>query len=155
MRFQVTQIAVRDVAKDRGPLAAGIPISTDPLALVSDPDVDVVVVVAGGTAIESVLRAALAAGKPVVSTSIRDVVRPYGQQGLVRIADEVKPFVDACTAALAEDPASRVRRSDAFLTQTSWDSTWRRIRLHLDEVLRPRKSESAGRTAAGAAFLYS
>ena len=31
----------------------------------------------------------LAAGKPVVSTSIRDVVRPYGQQGLVRIADTV------------------------------------------------------------------
>ena len=50
VRFQVTQIAVRDVAKDRGPLAAGIPISTDPLALVSDPDVDVVVEVAGGTA---------------------------------------------------------------------------------------------------------
>ena len=31
----------------------------------------------------------LAAGKPVVSTSIRDVVRPYGEQGLVRIADDV------------------------------------------------------------------
>ena len=29
----------------------------------------------------------LAAGKPVVSTSIRDVVRPYGEQGLARIAD--------------------------------------------------------------------
>ncbi len=27
----------------------------------------------------------MAAGKPVVSTSIRDVIRPYGQQGLVRI----------------------------------------------------------------------
>ena len=31
----------------------------------------------------------MAAGKPVVSTSIRDVVRPYGEQGLVRIADDV------------------------------------------------------------------
>ena len=45
----------------------------------------------------------MAAGKPVVSTSIRDVVRPYGQQGLVRIADDVPAFVDACAAAMAED----------------------------------------------------
>ena len=35
----------------------------------------------------------LAAGKPVVSTSIRDVVRPYGEMGLVRIADTVQEFV--------------------------------------------------------------
>ena len=38
----------------------------------------------------------MAAGKPVVSTSIQDVVRPYGEQGLVRIADDVPAFVDAC-----------------------------------------------------------
>ena len=42
----------------------------------------------------------LAAGKPVVSTSIRDVVRPYGQQGLARIADTVDDFVAAIEAAL-------------------------------------------------------
>ena len=35
----------------------------------------------------------LAAGKPVVSTSIRDVVRPYGQEGLVHIADTAEEFV--------------------------------------------------------------
>jgi UDP-galactopyranose mutase len=29
----------------------------------------------------------LAAGKPVISTSIRDVVRPYGELKLVEIAD--------------------------------------------------------------------
>ena len=38
----------------------------------------------------------LAAGKPVVSTSIRDVVKPYGEMGLVRIADAVPDFVTAC-----------------------------------------------------------
>ncbi len=32
----------------------------------------------------------LAAGKPVVSTAIRDVVRPYGDHGLVRIADDAR-----------------------------------------------------------------
>jgi glycosyltransferase involved in cell wall biosynthesis len=78
----------------------------------------------------------LAAGRPVVSTSIRDVVRPYGKQGLVRIADEPQAFVQACTAAMAEDPAKRITQADAFLRQTSWDGTWTRIRALLDEATR-------------------
>ena len=69
----------------------------------------------------------LAAGKPVVSTSIRDVVRPYGVRGLARIADEPHEFVAAVEAALAEDAAERLRVVDAFLTQTSWDGTWTRM----------------------------
>jgi UDP-galactopyranose mutase len=77
----------------------------------------------------------LAAGKPVVSTSIRDVVRPYGQLGLVRIADTADAFVAACAAALAEDPLARVRAADAFLRQTSWDGTWARMRAHLEAAL--------------------
>jgi UDP-galactopyranose mutase len=84
----------------------------------------------------------LAAGKPVVSTSIRDVVRPYGQQGLVRIADEVPAFVRACMAAMAEDPSKRITQADAFLRHTSWDGTWTRIRLLLDEVLRGESADS-------------
>lgn len=77
----------------------------------------------------------MAAGRPVVSTSIRDVVRPYGQQELVRIADDVPGFVQACEAAMAEDSAARQARADAFLRHTSWDSTWARIRVLLDEAV--------------------
>ena len=66
----------------------------------------------------------LAAGKPVVSTSIRDVVRPYGATGLARIADDPADFVAAIEAALAEPTSERLRQVDAFLTQTSWDGTW-------------------------------
>jgi UDP-galactopyranose mutase len=77
----------------------------------------------------------LAAGKPVVSTSIRDVVRPYGEQRLVRIADDAPAFVRACVAAMAEDAAKRTTRADAFLRQTSWDGTWNRIRLLVQDVL--------------------
>jgi UDP-galactopyranose mutase len=69
----------------------------------------------------------LAAGKPVVSTSIRDVVRPYGQQGLVHIADTPREFVCAAEAALAEDRAQRLDKVDAFLAQTSWDKTWKQM----------------------------
>ena len=76
----------------------------------------------------------LAAGKPVVSTSIRDVVRPYGEQGLVRIADDVPSFVRACTSAMNEHASTRLTQADAFLRQTSWDGTWRRIRLLMDEA---------------------
>ena len=66
----------------------------------------------------------LAAGKPVVSTSITDVIRPYGDLGLVRIADTPEDFAAACTAALAEDSAARLEKADAFLADLSWDKTW-------------------------------
>jgi UDP-galactopyranose mutase len=66
----------------------------------------------------------LAAGRPVVSTSIRDVVRPYEELGLVRIADTVEGQVSAIEASMVEDSAERLRRVDAFLAQTSWDLTW-------------------------------
>jgi UDP-galactopyranose mutase len=77
----------------------------------------------------------LAAGKPVVSTSIRDVVRPYGQQGLARIADTVDGFVAAIEAALAEDPVDRRRAADAFLTHLSWDGTWTRMRQLIEQIV--------------------
>ena len=91
----------------------------------------------------------MAAGKPVVSTSIRDVVRPYGQQGLVRIADTVEEFVAACEAALAEDAATRLRSHDVFLRQTSWDGTWTRMRHLVDSFLKG-SSQPAAVRAAGA-----
>ena len=49
----------------------------------------------------------LAAGKPVVSTSITDVVRPYGDLGLARIADSPDAFIAAVDEALTEDRRQR------------------------------------------------
>ncbi len=69
----------------------------------------------------------LAGGRPVVSTSIRDVVRPYGEQGLVRIADTTEEMVAAVEAALSQAPAERaawLARVDDFLKENSWDRTW-------------------------------
>lgn len=86
----------------------------------------------------------MAAGKPVVSTSIRDVVRPYGEEGLVRIADDVPDFVHACAAAMAEDASRRIRRGDAFLRQTSWDGTWNRVRSLMDELVDDAAGDPAG-----------
>jgi UDP-galactopyranose mutase len=66
----------------------------------------------------------LAAGKPVVSTSIRDVVRPYGESGVVRIADTPADFVAAAEAAMAEDPVERQSKVQRLLAGISWDRTW-------------------------------
>ena len=77
----------------------------------------------------------LAAGRPVVSTSIRDVVRPYGDLGLVRIADAPEAFVAACEAALAEPADARQEKADAFLADLSWDHTWDRMAELIDSVI--------------------
>jgi UDP-galactopyranose mutase len=66
----------------------------------------------------------LAAGKPVVSTPIQDVVHPYGQQRLVHIASDSWAFVGAIEQALDEDREHRLRKADAFLADMSWDRTW-------------------------------
>jgi UDP-galactopyranose mutase len=95
----------------------------------------------------------MAAGLPVVSTSIRDVVRPYGQQGLVRIADDPRAFVRACEEAMAEDRVERVTVADAFLRQTSWDGTWTRIRRLMDAVTAPDAAAHTAEAAGGAAAV--
>lgn len=92
----------------------------------------------------------LASGKPVVSTSIRDVVNPYGQRGLVRIADCVEEFVAACEAAMREDAATRLRDADAFLRRTSWDGTWSRMRLLVDRALAEPADSADGAVALAA-----
>lgn len=68
----------------------------------------------------------LAGGRPVVSTPITDVVRTYGDTGIVRIADSPEVFVAACEAALAdaEDRDSLLTKADEILGDMSWDHTW-------------------------------
>lgn len=87
----------------------------------------------------------LAAGKPVVSTSIRDVVRPYGEQNLVAIADTVAEFVSAAEAALnqnADESAQWLSEVDAFLSQTSWDQTWGEMLQLIESVINNRMTSA-------------
>jgi glycosyltransferase involved in cell wall biosynthesis len=66
----------------------------------------------------------MAAGKPVVSTPIYDVVRDYSD--CVSIARNAEDFVAAIRDFLEESPASRSSREaryDLILRKTSWDST--------------------------------
>jgi UDP-galactopyranose mutase len=76
----------------------------------------------------------LAAGRPVVSTSVRDVVRPYGEQGLVRIADHPDDFIRAIDAALATPSPEWRERVDKFLSSMSWDRTWSEMSALIDSA---------------------
>jgi UDP-galactopyranose mutase len=85
----------------------------------------------------------LAAGKPVVSTPIADVVRPYGISGFVRIAETPDEFVFAIEEALDPGRDSGLQRVDDFLSQTSWSQTWGRMAELLEDASRKSKPKAA------------
>jgi UDP-galactopyranose mutase len=86
----------------------------------------------------------LAAGLPVVSTPIRDVVRPYGDLGLARIASTAPEFVSAAEEAMSYSMGLKWReRADAFLQSMSWDSVWASMNAVLANILgRPPQNSS-------------
>jgi UDP-galactopyranose mutase len=91
----------------------------------------------------------LAAGKPVVSTSIRDVVRPYGKQGMVRIADTVDEFVAAADAAMQQDTQASgwLGQVDSFLEQISWDRTWSSMMKLIESAIATKNADTNGKAA--------
>jgi UDP-galactopyranose mutase len=78
----------------------------------------------------------LAAGLPVVSTSIHDVVEPYGVGGWVAIADTVAETLDALGGALAGRHPEQAH-VDAFLATRSWDRTWAAMASLIERVAKP------------------
>ena len=78
----------------------------------------------------------LAAGVPVVSTPIRDVVKPYGIRKLVHIGENAADFIKA-----VETELSRVNRKnwlksvDNFLYTISWDDTYSKMGKHIHNQL--------------------
>jgi UDP-galactopyranose mutase len=93
----------------------------------------------------------LAAGCPVVSTSIRDVVRPYGEIGLVHIADMPEEFIAGIEAAMNEDVESRMSKVDSYLSQTSWDQTWGRMAELIEDAIMARRARALAQPTAFAA----
>ena len=77
----------------------------------------------------------LAAGLPVVSTPIRDVVRPYGEKGLVHIAGTAEEFIAACEKSLDESRSERLQKADEFLSQNSWDKTFGEMSSLINEAI--------------------
>lgn len=70
----------------------------------------------------------LAGGKPVISTSIIDVVRPYGINNLVHIADSADDFIRTAEMELKNTNKDKwLQKVDLFLSQNSWNKTWERM----------------------------
>jgi glycosyltransferase involved in cell wall biosynthesis len=76
----------------------------------------------------------LAAGKPVVSTPIRDVVEPYGNLGLVSIATNAQEFCEAIESLLKRPSAKWLEEVDDFLRKGSWDRTFSRMWQEINRV---------------------
>lgn len=93
----------------------------------------------------------LAAGRPVVSTPIRDVVRPYGENGLAHIAETAGEFVVAIEKAMNENGDERRNKADEFLANTSWDKTWQQMNDLINEVVETRKNTTAAESQSAVA----
>jgi UDP-galactopyranose mutase len=77
----------------------------------------------------------LAAGLPVVSTPIADVVATYGEHPeAVRIGATAQEFIAACEAALEVDPETFRDHIDPLLATMTWDDTQRRMDTLLEEA---------------------
>jgi len=77
----------------------------------------------------------LAAGKPVISTPIKDVVQPYGNAGLVQIVDDADSFISAATKILDDTEKEHwLSMVDHFLENDSWDHTFNRMNALINNV---------------------
>jgi glycosyltransferase involved in cell wall biosynthesis len=86
----------------------------------------------------------LAAGKPVISTPIKDVVSPYGDNKLVHIASNAKEFIRRGEAILKRKNAKRwLNKVDAFLDGNSWDRTWSQMAKHIEARIPVTATEAA------------
>jgi UDP-galactopyranose mutase len=83
----------------------------------------------------------LSAGLHVISTPIRDVVTPYGQLGLVSIAQNAEEFIQAAERIFAE-PENACWQKDVneFLARMSWDLTWSTMDELIEKVLTSKQS---------------
>ena len=83
-------------------------------------------------------------GTPRAIVEDRDVVTPYGEMGLARIADTSEGFVDAIASTFHDREGNWLARADSTLAEMSWDQTWSRI----SELLRAATIDGYAKTSA-------
>ncbi|HEU0030208.1 MAG TPA: homoserine dehydrogenase [Kofleriaceae bacterium] len=136
VRFRVTKLAVRNPDKVRGPLAASIAKTTRALELVGDPEVDVIVEVAGGLGLEPVVSAALAAGKPVVTANKALLARRLAELGVLAQRTETPLLCEAAAAAalpIIRHLSHRADEVDSLLAIVNGTCNYILTRLEQDE----------------------
>lgn len=77
----------------------------------------------------------LAAGRPVISTAIKDVVHPYGSAGLVQIIDSPNDFISVAERIFASTEKDQwLKMVDHFLENDSWDHTFNKMNALINKV---------------------
>ncbi len=89
----------------------------------------------------------LAAGKPVVSTPIHDVVADYGDAGLVAIAATADEFAKELDASLKSKSELWTRAVADKLARSSWDSTWSGMQAQINAAISAKNTAKKGRSA--------
>jgi UDP-galactopyranose mutase len=96
----------------------------------------------------------LAAGKPVISTPIRDVIRPYGDNKLVHIASNAEEFLQCAEKELKKRGRKTwINKVDNFLSGNSWDRTWSQMVRHIEAIVVKQSAESSTTTAKETAIV--
>ena len=97
----------------------------------------------------------LAAGKPVVSTAIRDVVREYGDAGIVAIANTPVEFAEALDQALITSTPEWLQAVEKKLASISWDHTWAAMNAELERALSRNEHHERNQNVFASAILPS
>jgi glycosyltransferase involved in cell wall biosynthesis len=85
----------------------------------------------------------LAAGKPVISTPIKDVIRPYGDNNLVRIASTPEELIAHAEQELKSKANEKwLKKVDNFLAGNSWDRTWSQMVRQIENLITLNKNNS-------------
>ena len=97
----------------------------------------------------------LAGGRPVISTSIKDVVETYGNNGLVYIANTVDEFINVAEKELAQkDKKKWLQKVDQFIAEDSWENTVGNMRKLLYEAIASRQVKLKKKPEATIAHHY-
>lgn len=76
----------------------------------------------------------LAAGLPVLSTPVTDVVRAYGEPGFVEVAGNAEDMATKASNLLGRRRTRWLARVDRLLNEMSWDATWQKMSQELERA---------------------
>ncbi len=82
----------------------------------------------------------LAAGIPVISTAISDVVSPYGENNYVEIATNAESFIQAGEKLLNAPKEEWLLSVDEFLTKQSWSLTFKHMLEAINNTIKKKFS---------------
>jgi glycosyltransferase involved in cell wall biosynthesis len=75
----------------------------------------------------------MAAGKPIISTKVKDVVRDY--TGCVRLVDNSEEFAAEIQKILSEEVKAKTYLYESILKKTSWDTTVNKMKRIIKETV--------------------